>query len=170
MTGEDAADAGPVCVVSACLLGRACRYDGAAKPADAVRAAASRWEAAGGSVVAVCPEELGALGTPRPAADLRGGDGHAVLAGRAQVRRVDDDHDVTAAFVTGARRALAAAVVTPARAILKARSPSCGVGATSIDGAVFPGDGVFAALLRTHGVSLETDEDLAARACDLPEV
>jgi uncharacterized protein YbbK (DUF523 family) len=170
VTGGEAAEPGPVCVVSACLLGRACRYDGAAKPAAAVRAAVARWEAAGGRVVAVCPEELGALGTPRPAADLRGGDGHAVLAGRAQVRRVDDDHDVTAAFVTGARRALAAAAVTPARAILKARSPSCGVGATSIDGAVFPGDGVFAALLRTCGVPLATDEDLSAGTSEPPAV
>lgn len=156
---RDQAEAG-VCVVSACLLGRACRYDGASKPSPAVADALDRWRAAGGTVIAVCPEELGDLGTPRPPADLRGGDGADVLAGHATVQRVDDDHDVTAAFVGGARRALALAGA-PERAILKARSPSCGVGATSIDGAVRPGDGVFAALLRGRGVPLTTDEDLA---------
>ena len=51
-------------VVSACLLGRACRYDGqdATAGADGVRRAVSQWEAAGGECVAVCPEELGGLG------------------------------------------------------------------------------------------------------------
>ncbi|TNF33812.1 MAG: DUF523 domain-containing protein, partial [Deltaproteobacteria bacterium] len=51
-----------MCVVSACLLGRACRYDGASKPSSAVDAALSRWRDRGGAVVAVCPEELGELG------------------------------------------------------------------------------------------------------------
>ena len=156
------ADPAPVCAVSACLLGRACRYDGASKPvppSGGVAASLDAWERAGGRVVPVCPEELGGLGTPRPPAELRGGDGAAVLAGRARVERQRDVGDVTAAFVAGARAALALAGA-PSRAILKARSPSCGVGATWIDGEVRAGDGVFAALLRAHGVPLATDEDL----------
>lgn len=146
----------PRTLVSACLLGRACRYDGASKPSPAV----ARWlQARGGEVVAVCPEELGGLPTPRPAAWLSGGDGAAVLAGAARVVRGQDGADLTEAFRSGARRALAAAPDASA-AVLKARSPSCGGGQTWIDGRVCEGDGVFAALLRGRGVDVRTDEDL----------
>jgi uncharacterized protein YbbK (DUF523 family) len=82
-----------------------------------------------------------------------------VLAGRARVERVADGGDVTAAFLLGAKRAAAAAPGAE-RAILKARSPSCGVGRTWVDGAVGDGDGVFAALLRARGVAVGSDEDL----------
>lgn len=145
--------------VSACLLGRACRYDGASKPSRAVIAAVEARAAAGGRVVAVCPEEEGGLGTPRPAAELVGGDGAAALDGRARVLLVADGRDVTAAFLEGAARAAARAEGVDA-AILKARSPSCGCGRTTIEGEVRPGDGVFAALLRRRGVLVQTDEDL----------
>ncbi|PIE18738.1 MAG: hypothetical protein CSA66_04045 [Proteobacteria bacterium] len=151
----------PVLVVSACLLGQPCRYDGASRRADQVLAAAARWIDGGGRVAPVCPEELGGLGTPRPGAELRGGDGEAALAGAATVAREADGVDVTAAFLAGAQRAMALAGGAPARAILKARSPSCGVGRTHIDGGVRDGDGVFAALLARAGVSRQTDEDLA---------
>jgi len=144
-------------LVSACLLGRACRYDGASKPNDAVRAAVDAARAAGQAVVPVCPEEAGGLGTPRPAATLVGGDGAAVWAGAAAVQRVADGADLTAAFQAGAR---ACARPGATAAILKARSPSCGVGCTGRDGGTGPGDGVFAALLRARGVALCTDEDL----------
>jgi uncharacterized protein YbbK (DUF523 family) len=123
-----------------------------------------RWvaarQAAGVEVIPVCPEELGGLGTPRPAAELWGGDGSAVLNGRASVRRCDDGTDVTAAFVEGARRA-AALGEGAEEAVLKARSPSCGCGASWMDGAVRSGDGVFAALLKQRGVAVRTEEDLA---------
>jgi uncharacterized protein YbbK (DUF523 family) len=146
-------------VVSACLLGEPCRYDGKSKPSDAVMAFARGWAHRGGRVVPVCPEQLGGLPTPRPAADLRDGDGHAALDGKASVRRVGDDGDVTAAFVRGAEQA--AAQAPDARlAILKTRSPSCGIGVTEIDGRTAPGDGVFAALLRRRGVELRSDEDV----------
>jgi len=138
-------------LVSACLLGEPCRYDGRSKPHRGVRAALK-----GHEVVPVCPEELGGLGTPRPAAELRGGTD--VWGGCANVVRVEDGADVTAAFCAGARAARAAAP-DASRAVLKARSPSCGVGRTYVDGELVPGDGVFAALLREQGVLLTTEED-----------
>ncbi|MEY3213545.1 MAG: hypothetical protein RIT28_4026 [Pseudomonadota bacterium] len=140
-------------IVSACLLGRACRYDGASKPKPDALARFGD----GVEWVPVCPEELGGLGTPRPGADLRGGDGAAVWRGEAQVRREADDVEVTAQFCLGAERALALAGEADA-ALLKARSPSCGVGTTHIDGELRRGDGVFAALLRARGVPLIDDE------------
>lgn len=145
-------------VVSACLLGTACRYDGCSKPSPVTQQAVRAWQEGGGQVVAVCPEQLGGLPTPRPAAELRGGDGDAVLNGQARVCRVEDGGDVTHAFVQGARSA-AVQAEGAGFAILKARSPSCGVGQTQVDGALQPGDGVLAALLRGTGVVLCTDED-----------
>ncbi|MCP4807971.1 MAG: DUF523 domain-containing protein [Proteobacteria bacterium] len=132
-------------LVSACLLGRACRYDGASKPSAAVRELTD--------VIPVCPEEL--LGVPRPAAELRGGDGHDVLAGRARVV-TRAGVDVTDAFIEGARRCLR----DVDQAVLKARSPSCGCGQTWIDGELREGDGVFAALLSSRGIVVRTDEEL----------
>ena len=144
-------------LVSACLLGEPCRYDGRSQPSSAVQALATSVAAAGGQVVPVCPEEAGGLGTPRPAAELRGGDGHAVWEGQARVVRVADGADVTEAFTRGAQ---ASAHPNASRAILKARSPSGGCGTTPIDGQVQAGDGVFAALLRRRGASVQSDEEL----------
>lgn len=147
-------------LVSACLLGHACRYDGNSKPSPNVQAQVAAWRACGDDVVAVCPEELGGLGTPRPAAELRGGDGHAVLEGRATVQRIVDDGDVTQAFVRGAMLA-ADAAPQAVSAVLKARSPSCGCGVTEIDGQKSNGDGVFAAVLRRRGTAVATEEMLS---------
>lgn len=150
-------------LVSACLLGQACRYDGDSKPSAAVQAWAAGLRARGDEIVAVCPEELAGLGTPRPPIELRGGDGHQVLAGAAAVCRCSDGADLTAAVVAGARGA--ADLAPQARtAVLKASSPSCGVGVSAIDGQRRRGDGVFAALLRQRGVALASDEDAGLAA------
>lgn len=148
-------------LVSACLVGRACRYDGATRARPEVAAFLDAHAAAGAVITPVCPEELGGLGTPRPPAELRGGDGAAVWLGRATVRRLADSTDLTGAFQAGARAALAHEP-RATHALLKARSPSCGCGRTWRDGAVGPGDGVFAALLRSRGVVLQTEAELGA--------
>ena len=147
-----------VVLVSACLLGRACRYDGATIPSPGVQIEVARLDQLGHPIVAVCPEELGGLGTPRPAAQLAGGDGAAVLAGTTQVVRCSDGGDVTQPFVAGARAALAAGVEVDL-AILKARSPSCGPRSVSIDGVIRPGAGVFATLLQQAGAVVVDDEE-----------
>lgn len=139
-------------LVSACLAGEACRYDCRAKP-DAAAVAAVR----AGEAIALCAEQLGGLPTPRPAAEIVGGDGHNVLAGTAAVVTIEGE-DCTDAFVRGAHivaeRAVAAGVT---RAVLQARSPSCGAG-TIYDGThagkLVPGDGVLAALLRSRGIAV----------------
>jgi uncharacterized protein YbbK (DUF523 family) len=146
-------------LVSACLAGRACRFDGTAAPDDAIGRLVAE-----GRAVLVCPEADGGLGTPRPPAEIVGGSGRDVLEGTARVV-TDDGRDVTDAYVKGAHLALAAATRAGARrAILKARSPSCGRGAV-YDGTfsrtlVF-GEGVTAALLDANGIAVETDEDAA---------
>lgn len=152
-------------VVSACLLGAHCRYDGRSGGDPELHQRLGALAAVGLVLRAVCPEQLAGLGTPRPPATLHGGDGGDVLKGAASVRRNDDGVDVSAAFVRGAELARAAlGPQKPVLGILKARSPSCGVGTTWRDGAVRDGDGVFAALLRREGVPLHDDEGFLATA------
>jgi uncharacterized protein YbbK (DUF523 family) len=137
-------------LVSACLLGVPCRHDGRDRREEGLPERLG----AGAVLVPACPEELGGLGTPRPAAEIRGGDGRAVLDGHARVVDVNG-RDVTDGFLAGARRALARARETGAtEAWLTERSPSCGVAATHADGALVEGPGVAAALLAREGLSV----------------
>lgn len=139
-------------LVSACLRGIPCRYDGRHKASPEVEQAV-----AGHDVVAFCPEVAGGLDTPRRPAELVGGDGHDVLDGTARVVE-DTGRDVTAEFVEGARRALAAARQSGCtRALLMPRSPSCGRGSVydgSFTGSSVAGDGVTAALLERNGIAV----------------
>ena len=139
-------------LVSACLAGVPCRYDGRAKPDPGVVA-----DVEAGRAVPACAEVLGDMGTPRPAAEIVGGDGHDVLDGAATVRTVDGE-DVTAGFVRGAERvADLAAQHGVTRAVLQARSPSCGCGRIydgTHSGALTDGDGVVAALLARRGIDV----------------
>jgi len=127
-------------LVSACLLGLKTRYDG-----KVISSAACRKAVEGGICIPVCPEQLGGLSTPRIAADLVGGDGHDVLAGRARVVTGDGD-DVTENFILGARQVLEISRQQDiAKVFLKARSPSCGFA---------PKTGVLAALLQEEGYAV----------------
>lgn len=147
---------GPV-LVSACLVGRLCRFDGTgAYDPEVARLMAE------GRAVPVCPEVDGGLGTPRPAAEIVGGDGSDVLAGRARVI-TGAGVDVTEQYVRGARRALEAARAAGATtAMLKSRSPSCGKGVIcdgTFSGTLRAGDGVTAALLSSEGLEVFADEE-----------
>lgn len=135
--------------VSACLLGVACRYDGAALPEEQRLSAEDA-----ASVVPLCPEQLGGLPTPRSPAEFVGGDGEALLAGRARLINAAGE-DVSAFFVRGAEEAVALCRrLGITEALLKARSPSCGVGCIHCDNELVPGYGVTAALMRRHGIKV----------------
>lgn len=145
-------------LVSACLLGLCARYDGGHNlcPALAVPAAA-------GLCLPVCPEQLGGLPTPRQPAEIVGGSGRDVLAGRAKVVG-QDGADLTPAFLRGAQQTLVLVRAVPVTAaVLKARSPSCGVGRI-YDGTFTriqrEGSGVAAAALSELGIPLYTELDL----------
>ena len=145
----------PVVLCSACLLGYRCRYDGADRRNPAVERAL-----AGKAVVPICPEEAGGLSTPRPAADLSGGTGEAVLSRRARVL-THEGEDVSDAFVRGAELACEAAQRYCAGvALLKEGSPSCGVRRVWQEGARVPGQGVTAAALSRAGVVVISEEEL----------
>ncbi|HEK1770983.1 TPA: DUF523 domain-containing protein [Pseudomonas putida] len=148
-------------LVSACLLGQPVRYDGRDSGHPDLL---MQWQAEG-RVVPLCPEVAGGLPTPRPAAEIQGGQGGQVLDGQVQVLTVAGE-DVSVAFLSGARQALALVRRHGIRvAVLKSGSPSCGNRLTydgSFSGVKVPGEGVVAALLRREGVlvfsELELDE------------
>ncbi len=139
-------------LVSACLLGRSCRYDGGTNPDAPLRRLLEAHEL---EAVPFCPEEEGGLGTPRPPAWIEREGAAAVLEGRSRVL-TEDGADVTDAFRAGAEAALAACRATGAkRAFLKERSPSCGVCATHVAGLCVPGRGITAELLARAGIAVE---------------
>jgi uncharacterized protein YbbK (DUF523 family) len=139
----------PSIVVSACLLGVACNHrgEGRAHPAVLALGASAR-------LIGVCPEVAGGLSTPRPAAEIEA-DG--------RVRTATGD-DVTDLYQRGAEHALAVARAAGAeRAVLKARSPSCGsheIYDGTHQGILRPGEGVTAAALRQAGIEVVSEEDL----------
>lgn len=153
-------------LVSRCLLGHRVRYDGGAHGPFGLL---ERWQAEG-RVVALCPEVAGGLPTPRPPAEIPGGQGSLVLDGERPVLCADGA-EVSAAFVAGAEQALALVRRHGIRlAVLKARSPSCGNLENydgSFTGTRVAGEGVTAAALRRAGVRVFNEEQLAEAACAL---
>lgn len=153
----------PKVLVSRCLLGHRVRYDGGASGPYALLA---QWQAEG-RVIALCPEVAGGLPTPRAAAEIPGGQGVEVLAGKTAVITTEGE-DVTEAFVSGARQALALVERHGIRiAILKANSPSCGNRLTydgSFRGVKVEGQGVTAALLTRAGVQIFSELELEEAA------
>ena len=146
-------------IVSACLAGLATTHDGKAKPHPKVLELLRH-----GRAVLVCPEQLGGLPTPRPEAEVEpGSDGSAVLRDAAAVLDVNGV-DVSAQYKRGANEAMKAARLSGARtAILKARSPSCGSGQIydgTFSGNLVEGDGVTAALMKSQGIEVFTEDDL----------
>ena len=136
-------------LVSACLLGEPCRYDGKSKPCEAVIRLQERHE-----LIPVCPEVMGGLPTPRIPSECQS-DGRVVNR---------DGEDVTSAYRRGAEAVLELARKSGCDAvILKERSPACGKGLIydgSFSKALIPGNGVCAALLLEHGFSVMGESEL----------
>ena len=136
-------------LVSGCLLGINCKYNGGNNDNAAVHKFLE-----GKEYVVFCPERASGLPAPRLPSEIRGDKVYSKAG-----------DDVTAEFTAGAEKALAfckAHGVT--QAILKARSPSCGVHAVydgTFTGTVVPGMGVTARLLAASGIELMDEEDLA---------
>ena len=134
-------------LVSACLAGFPCRYDGKSKHCPKVMELVRA-----GKAIPVCPEQLGGLSTPRSPCEVSG---DRVVDARG--------HDWTDNYRRGAEAVLALARAYGAtQAVLQKRSPSCGAG-WIYDGTfskmLVPGDGITARLLRENGIQvIGTDE------------
>lgn len=135
-------------LVSACLLGKNCKYNGGNNLNQGVLDFIE-----GHEVIGVCPEQLGGLSTPRLPAEIVDG----VVTNKEGV-------SVDAEFRKGAQAALAAALENKVDlAILQSRSPSCGVKEIydgSFSGKKIKGQGVFAKLLSAHGIKVLDAEDV----------
>lgn len=142
-------------IVSACLAGKKCRYNGESKEdariADLVRK---------GEAVAACPELLGGLSVPRVPCEIKGGDGVDVLQKSARVYN-KKGCDVTEAFLSGARAfCQIAREFGCTHALLADKSPSCGAALIydgSFSGTVKRGMGVTAALLLENGIKVSNN-------------
>ncbi|WP_443684848.1 DUF523 domain-containing protein [Phascolarctobacterium succinatutens] len=136
-------------LVSACLLGKNCKYNGGNNLNQGVLEFIE-----GHEVIGVCPEQLGGLSTPRLPAEIV----YGVVTNKEGV-------SVDAEFRKGAQAALAAALENKVDlAILQSRSPSCGVKEIydgSFSGKKIKGQGVFAKLLSAHGIKVLDAEDVA---------
>jgi uncharacterized protein YbbK (DUF523 family) len=137
----------PALLVSACLLGTRCNHEAGQSLRPAVAAlAATHW------LVPICPEACGGLPTPRPAAERVG----------ARVVNVDGD-DVTGEYERGARAAVELArAVGARRAVLKARSPSCGsdrIYDGTFTRTLRAGEGITATALRVAGLEVFSEDD-----------
>jgi uncharacterized protein YbbK (DUF523 family) len=137
-------------LVSACLLGVCCRYDGESKPNEKVIRLREKYV-----LVPICPEVDGGLPTPRIPSE-RVGDKVLMRDGR----------DVTDNYRLGAELALEKArTFACTAAILKARSPSCGKGKIyngSFSGNLTDRDGVCAELLQKNGITVYTEDEIDA--------
>jgi uncharacterized protein YbbK (DUF523 family) len=137
-------------IVSACLVGEKCRYDGKSKPNAKIIKLAKENKA-----IPVCPEVLGGLPTPRARAEIESGDGVSVLKGKSRIINSSGE-DVTEEYIKGAYEVLEIVrKENVTRAILKSKSPSCGVTIVNKFGQSVSGMGVTAALLKKNGIILE---------------
>lgn len=136
-------------LVSACLLGKNCKYNGGNNLNQGVLEFIE-----GHEVIGVCPEQMGGLSTPRLPAEIVAG----LVTNKEGV-------SVDAEFRKGAQAALTIALENKADlAILQSRSPSCGVKEIydgSFSGKKIKGQGVFAKLLSAHGIKVLDAEDVA---------
>jgi len=146
-------------LVSACLLGLHTRYDGASKRNSAVLAWLEREQML---PIPVCPEQLAGLPTPRPRTCFAAGDGRAVLDGSGSVVAAYSGQPMNEHFIRGARETLQIARLTGCQcALLKERSPSCGVHQIYHGEQLTTGVGVTTALLLAAGISVSSEADLA---------
>jgi len=144
-------------LVSACLLGASCRYNGSHCLDEEVLALARCFE-----LIPICPEQLGGLSTPRPPATITQGEGADVLDGDSTLLDVKG-RDVTGHFVRGAAESLRMAEALGASAaVLKEASPSCGVKKTNRRRRRVNGSGVTAALLLREGFPVFSEVEAAA--------
>lgn len=133
-------------LVSACLVGLNCKYNGRNNYNEEIFNLVKE-----GKAIPICPEQLGGLSTPRPPAEIK------IIDGERRVIN-NQDVDVTAQFEKGAEEVLKfIKKLNITKAILQPRSPSCGVGkiySGNFDGELVDGNGILADLLLKNGVEV----------------
>ena len=135
-------------LVSACLLGVNCKYNGKNNKNDKVLEYIKDKY-----VIPICPEDFGGLPTPRIPSEIKN---NRVIN--------KEENDVTNNFVTGANKVLEIAkTLGIKKALLKQKSPSCGSGKIydgTFTGNIINGDGITTKLLKENNIEVITEEDL----------
>lgn len=142
-------------LISACLLGINCRYDGSnCKLSSLIVKALEE------IYIPFCPEQLGGLSTPRSPIFLTGGDGFDLLDFKCKA--IDEDGiERTFQLIKGAEEALKIAqIMGIKKAIMKEKSPSCGVKFTRSFKELLSGPGVTTALFIREGIYVISEESL----------
>jgi uncharacterized protein YbbK (DUF523 family) len=145
-------------VVSACLLGKRCRYNGEDRANPGVRSFLK-----GKNYLAVCPEKLAGWGVPRPPVEFHGGGAEKVMEGRAKIVS-NEGTDLTASLMKAVTKAVERAMSLRAEeAILKEKSPSCGVRKVYRDGRLVGGEGLFTHELKRRGIAVRSEANFTER-------
>jgi len=146
-------------MVSACLLGIRCAWDGKARYKNKKVIELLRKE----TLIPLCPEQLGGLATPRVLQEIEKGSGDDVLDGKSRVKN-KIGQDVTRQFIRGAKEALKIAKQYNIKEfIAKSRSPSCGCGFIydgSFSKRLIKGDGVTVALFKRNGIKVISENNI----------
>jgi len=140
-------------LVSSCLAGVNCRYDGKNNKNKVIGEFVNQ-----GQAIFVCPEQLGGLPTPRTSCEI-------VMDETCNKKVISkDEQDFTEEFTAGAEKTLAIANAKGIKqAILKSKSPSCGCGLIyngTFSGKLIKGNGLTAELLIKNGIEVYTENDL----------
>ena len=140
-------------LVSSCLAGVNCRYDGSNSENKYIAKLVKE-----GKAIVLCPEQLAGLSTPRPSCEI-------IIDENSNKRVVSKDgKDLTKSFIEGAEKTLG--IIKAAgikKAILQSRSPSCGCGLIydgKFSGKLIEGNGLVAELLMKNGIEVYTENDL----------
>ncbi len=146
-------------LVSACLLGIKCAWDGRDRYRNRKVIELLRKE----TLIPVCPEQLGGLATPREFQEIEKGSGDNVLDGKSRVKN-KIGQDVTRQFTGGAKEALKIAKQYNIKEfIAKSRSPSCGCGSIydgSFSRKLIQGNGVTVALFKRNGIKVISENNI----------
>ena len=142
-------------LISACLLGKNCRYNGGHSQLNELNKLDVEW-------IPVCPEESGGLGTPRPSAEMQE-NAETILNGKGKII-TNKGKNVTAEFIRGADKSLQSGLEVGVKtAILKSKSPSCGIGKIydgSFTKILKTGDGIFAHLCHENDIECISSDNI----------
>jgi uncharacterized protein YbbK (DUF523 family) len=154
-------------IVSACLAGANCRYDGCLIENKLIKKLVASRQA-----MPLCPEVMGGRTVPRAPAEIKGGAGENVLTGKVKI--IDkDNNDVTQEILNGVKYVVAAAKRMGVKIfILKTKSPTCGYGEIfdgTFTGKLVPGNGVLTDALLKEGIKIYTEKDCGSLVDELLE-
>ena len=142
-------------LISACLLGKNCRYNGGHSQLTELEEIDVEW-------ISVCPEESGGLGTPRPSAEMQE-NAETILKGKGKII-TNKGKNVTSEFIQGAEKSLQLGLGAEVKiAVLKSKSPSCGIGKIydgSFTKSLKTGNGIFAHLCHENDIACISSDNI----------